>query len=728
MHNAARALASSLRFGAVIAMGLSLVCGAARFSHAQGPAGAPRSPSGKDSGPPARSVETLCNGVDDDGDGLTDVLLPVSENACSTGKRGACATGFAACERGVRVCLGAAPVPEVRDGIDNDCNGVVDDVQVRRVKARALVIAPRYAWTEAGTDIATLSASLAQAGIPFDRQPAGSDWTPTLAGIDDYALVVLPGYLNPASVSTDVKEKLEAFARSGGVVVVFKPLGVKDRAQALKLTGLKSSTRHRDALEVRFDGAAAALVSELDSPEERSLHINPNRPLPPPAAPVELYTFEPEDGTEVLANGYAGERALGAAVTRRPLDRGAIYAIGHDFSTYAGTPCYTNCFTPGGDILRLVLRGALREGTSGHLALVHTAPNAAPAVAILTHDIDSAEAWKTGKWGDPGALQVSAVEQLRGVRATFFAAAGSRGGNYDGNTARELCARGMCPLGAHGVEQLRSFGTLPEGSCTETAENYRSPSLCGEIRVSTETLRGLTNQAPRAWRSPFLAVHPQQFTRLVKSGISFDSGFAVGDVPYNLPIDLASVGFLQNRFKHAPMIEFPVACEDESDVFDGPKKSRLTLDGGTRAQFENAWEYVFLRNLQNASFTVLSMRPWRAASPSPDSLSHKLTALDRYLQMVKNHEAVVMPIEEAGDFWRARLGMSLEAVYDDASGYTGSVSIGTTTAAGLTLEFGDRITKFTCDACGATKIVGKRVVLLNTPAPGTKASFVAAVR
>src|SRR5689334_76638 len=39
-----------------------------------------------------RLIETACNGADDDGDGLVDVLLPVGPNGCSTGLPGVCAS------------------------------------------------------------------------------------------------------------------------------------------------------------------------------------------------------------------------------------------------------------------------------------------------------------------------------------------------------------------------------------------------------------------------------------------------------------------------------------------------------------------------------------------------------------------------------------------------------------------------------------------------------------
>ncbi|HZU84086.1 MAG TPA: hypothetical protein VE987_14255, partial [Polyangiaceae bacterium] len=357
--------------------------------------------------------ETACNGVDDDGDGLVDVLLPAGANACATSLRGACAAGFAACEAGRRVCLGPAPTPEVVDGVDNDCNGEIDDVPVVSVHPRALVLAPRYAWTDAAPDIATIASLLAQDGIPYDMQPPGTDWEPQLQQLERYALAVVPGYLLGSAMGAGARAALEQFATRGGVVIVFKPVGGAEQRQALALTGLRASSRRRDVLDFRFDGARPAAVSDIDSPEERTLRINAG------AAPdaVESYLFDPDPaaGTEVVAHGYGGAMS-GATLTRRPVGKGAVYAIGHDLATFGATRCYVNCFEPSGDVLRLLLEGALREGAAGHVVLKHTAPADAPSVLVVTHDLDAPDAFNEGPWGPPGALQMARAERARGVR------------------------------------------------------------------------------------------------------------------------------------------------------------------------------------------------------------------------------------------------------------------------------------------------------------------------
>ncbi|HEX4353595.1 MAG TPA: MopE-related protein, partial [Polyangiales bacterium] len=75
-------------------------------------------------------VET-CNGKDDDCDGLTDENLPAVPSTCDTtghGNVGVCKVGQEACLGGGIVCAGEiTPSPEICDGLDNNCNGSVDD-------------------------------------------------------------------------------------------------------------------------------------------------------------------------------------------------------------------------------------------------------------------------------------------------------------------------------------------------------------------------------------------------------------------------------------------------------------------------------------------------------------------------------------------------------------------------------------------------------------------------
>ena len=75
-------------------------------------------------------ADERCNANDDDCDGFVDEGDPEADAPCFTGQEGRCSEGLSRCEAGVLHC---DPLHEPRiekcDAVDNDCNGTVDDVR-----------------------------------------------------------------------------------------------------------------------------------------------------------------------------------------------------------------------------------------------------------------------------------------------------------------------------------------------------------------------------------------------------------------------------------------------------------------------------------------------------------------------------------------------------------------------------------------------------------------------
>ena len=77
--------------------------------------------------PNVMPIDEICNNVDDDCDDVIDNGNPGGDMPCSTGQLGECATGTTKCLGGAISCIAPMPMTDVCDGLDNDCDGTVDN-------------------------------------------------------------------------------------------------------------------------------------------------------------------------------------------------------------------------------------------------------------------------------------------------------------------------------------------------------------------------------------------------------------------------------------------------------------------------------------------------------------------------------------------------------------------------------------------------------------------------
>jgi hypothetical protein len=374
------------------------------------------------------------------------------------------------------------------------------------------------------------------------------------------------------------------------------------------------------------------------------------------------------DGGEALARYEDGS----AAVVAHTVGSGTSLLIGAKFSDlimraltnhdYEAQRTYSNGFEPSVDAIMLLIK-ATYEAASPLAVTTHTVPGSAAGALILTHDLDTQQAFVN-------ALDFMALEQDYGATATYNVQTKTVSDSLDqafytaANIAHlQTLTLGGGDLQSHSVGHfpIDAFENLPVGDPFVPAADYQpyysggeihDGHLYGEIRVSKLRLDAdLSGQDTTGFRTGHLAFHRELPAVLLDSGYTHSSCRSANDVLTNYPFFLTT----GNSPGGAPVdvLEIPMTLSDRH------------LEETNVADIVAGWRAVIAANCENHAVTNLLVHTSHTA--------YKLEAQAQLLAAAKGLDLWIGDQTRFAAFWRQRLNLQYTAARLDwpDSGATG---------------------------------------------------------
>jgi peptidoglycan/xylan/chitin deacetylase (PgdA/CDA1 family) len=513
------------------------------------------------------------------------------------------------------------------------------------------------------TDLQAVEHVLRPMGLPYQITTS-----PKLSVQHDMALFFPEA--NPGNFTADELTTIGNYLLEGGVIVQ----KVGNVPETNKMGGVTGGVLRQAHQKLTLTAAGKAEFPSLDEPNEQEILLSGSTTefldtwdlQLDPAATSAVVLAEFEDGT--------------AAIVKNPQPPGVVYTFGVDYRDVVlraqlghnlyNARAYINDFDPGVDVWLLMVRD-IYDAHVPFAVRLNTAPSDARAVALFTHDLD---------WGTSydNAVEYAAQESMRGIKGTYFLHTKvvtdyQDVAFFDQTRApfvEQLLAMGHA-VGSHTVAHSVVLDSFPVGDGTEVYPGYApfnvsktvttGGTLFGELRVSKSLIDAMTQACGqphdtisfRAGELSYNMAAPQTMERL---GYRYDATRAIGDVissfPYRQMTDWDAGGL------DTSVYEFALSIEDELP----PKLDTRAMDAVT----------IMAANADNGAPTVVLIHP--------NVTDYKLAAQEIMMDHLPSG-MVGLSLDQYGEFWRARDGVTISSVDYDEAAMTMTVKLQSTEAA-----------------------------------------------